>query len=150
MRRGLIRTCLRGAALLSFAFLACSRPPRQPEGLLLAREEILRRAPDHVDASKRVWLLDRSSDLGVSYTELHSLEPLEIHDYVVVSIFVLSGRLKLRVGASERVLGPGGYARIPPLTPYRLVRVGPENALYVSVVFPNIEEDAISLEQPAS
>jgi glyoxylate utilization-related uncharacterized protein len=80
--------------------------------------------------------------LGVYGVELGGSIPLE-RSGSALRIIVLSGRIKLRIGGVERVLGTGGYAAVPPGMAYRLLREGKEASLCALFLTPDSRDYAV-------
>ena len=141
---------------VSFAALClfgCSpKAPGRSQVILLTLEQLSRRVPDGQTKNSRVWFVEKTQGVGVYYTELTGSVPLQARWNATLRIFVLTGRMKIRAGPKEEIVGSGAYISIPPKVPYRILRIGPERLLYAVVVTPDdhrltMNEDVSLLRQ---
>lgn len=121
----------------------CSQKvPRPPEILLRTEAELARSVPDAQGRSSRTWYVEKTPSLGAYLVELDGLSSLE-RRFGKLRLFVLSGRVRLRAGGEERVLGAGGYAAIPPRMAYRLLREGRQRLRYMALLTPDSMERTV-------
>ncbi len=108
--------------------------------IIAAVHEITASPPELGAGNVRIWLLEKRPDLAVYYMEPENLVSLRSRPHASLRLLVLSGRMKIRVGAAEREdLGPGAYVSIPRKTPYRIIRQGREKLLLVAILTPHDE-----------
>jgi len=105
---------------------------------VLERGEILGHLPEALNrGNEKIWIVDRAPDIGVYYVEPIHKSPLAFHNQATVRMFVLSGRMKLRLNFDEKVLGPGSFAVIPIETMHRITRVGHEKLICAAIYTPD-------------
>jgi len=139
--RGKTRRRRSAAAALSLSgallFGGCSdRRGGLQSATILTGEELAKRVPDVRSGSVKIWYADKSPAQGVYFVELEDSVPLQRLGGEL-RLLVLSGRMRIRVGAEEKVLGRGGYASIPARSPYRILREGREKLLYMAILRPD-------------
>ncbi len=110
---------------------ACSRPAQQSP-LLSTPQDLLGTLEDAIGFG-RSWILEHTPvwKAVLCRSEEGSL-PLRVHSHAAVRILLVEGSVRARVGAAERILGPGSLLSVPPRTPYRLRRAahGPVTAVF--------------------
>jgi len=66
-----------------------------------------------------------------------------VHPFQTERFEVLEGQLGLRVGAEERMAGPGDIATVEPGTPHRFWNAGDEDVRFVCEVSPALEFESL-------
>lgn len=138
------------AVIASLVFGAVSfaawirEPVRVPMPRAWECGEILGRLPGALNArNEKIWIVERSPDIAVYYVELMRKSPLAFHNQATVRVFVLSGRMKLRMSFEEKMLGPGSFAVIPLETMHRITRAGREKLIYAAIYTPDVRSRSL-------
>ncbi|MBI5240638.1 MAG: cupin domain-containing protein [Elusimicrobia bacterium] len=112
------------------------RAPAARDGLVLTPAETTAGIPDARSRNARIWVAERTPGLGAYFVELGGSVPLERLGGRL-RIVVLSGRMRVRAGGRECVVGEGGYLGIPARLPHRILREGRERLLYAAFFSPD-------------
>lgn len=137
------------AALALLLLSACSDAKRAAEDpVLRSFDEIVGRPPDFKTPNINMWIVESSPRAGIFYVEPTNLMSLRFQPVSNLKLVVLKGRMKVRVGAQERILETGAYVSIPPSTTYRFSKVGGQRAIYAAILSPDVRNAALILEDP--
>lgn len=130
-------------------FFGCSpKPENASEPLHVNAEDVYRRVPEIETERIRIWTIHRAPLVGTFYVELLKALRWDFHPRSSRQIFMLAGRMKVRLGPQEKTVEPGDFLYIPPSKPsFRFVPVGRDNARFAVIIVPDADaRDHAALE----